>query len=183
MRILGIDPGSRVTGWGILDSSGWEIRFVSHGAIRTDTDAGMGPRLVTLAAGLREVIAAHGPHVAAVEQVFHARNAQSALVLGHARGVILLAASEAGLAIHEYSPSSVKNAVTGSGRAEKEQVQAAITVQLGLRALPRPLDASDALAVALCHAATSRFASSLPLALEAASPRRARRGGARLRAR
>ena len=157
MRILGIDPGSRVTGWGVLDSSGWDIRVVAHGAIRAGDGGPLGERLVRLMEGLRQVIVAHGPQVVAIEEVFTAKNARSALILGHARGVALLAACEAGLPIHEYAPTQVKSAITGSGRAEKAQVQAALAVQLAMREIPRPIDASDALAVALCHAATARF--------------------------
>ena len=97
----------------------------------------------------------------AVEQVFTAKNARSALVLGHARGVVLLAASRAGLSFHEYTPMQVKSSVTGYGRAEKEQVQQAVATQLCLREPPKPLDASDALAVALCHAAASRMSERL----------------------
>ena len=170
MRILGVDPGSRVTGWGVLDSSGWELRFIAHGVIRTG-DGPLGPRLVLLAQGLRAVIEEHGPEAAAIEQVFAAKNARSALVLGHARGALMLTASEAGLPIHEYTPMQVKSAVTGAGRAEKEQVRAALALQLGLKELPRPLDASDALAVAICHAAVSRLAARLP-ALMGAVPSR-----------
>jgi crossover junction endodeoxyribonuclease RuvC len=175
MRILGIDPGSRVTGWGVLDCSGWEIRFVALGVVRTGDGDELGARLCRLAAGLREVIRSQAPDVAVVEQVFSARNARSALVLGHARGVVLLAAGEASLVIHEYAPTQVKTAVTGSGRAEKEQVQAALAAQLGLRTLPSPLDASDALAVALCHAATARFTSKLSRRDEAVPAVRSRR--------
>ena len=180
VRILGIDPGSRITGWGVLDSSGWEIRFVAHGAIRAGGEGPLGDRLVLLMAGLREVIVAHGPQIVAIEQVFSAKSARAALVLGHARGVALLAACEAGLPVHEYAPTQVKGAVTGSGRAEKTQVQAALATQLGLRQLPHPLDASDALAVALCHAAASRFLDRLPGVLADAPRPRARRR-ARLR--
>ena len=165
MRILGVDPGSRVTGWGVVDASGWEIRFVAHGVIRAGDEDALGPRLVRLAQGLRSVIAEHGAEEVAIENVFTAKNARSALVLGHARGVLMLAATEAGLPLHEYTPMQVKNAVTGAGRAEKEQVRAALTLQLGLTALPRPLDASDALAIAICHASVSRLAKRLPALL------------------
>lgn len=169
MRILGIDPGSRVTGWGLLDASGWEIRFVAHGVLRAGEEAALGPRLARLAQGLRHVIEEHGAEVVALEQVFAAKNARSALVLGHARGALLLTASEAGLPVHEYTATEVKSAVTGTGRAEKEQVRAALALQLGLKELPRPLDASDALAIAICHAAASRLATRLPMLAEAAA--------------
>jgi crossover junction endodeoxyribonuclease RuvC len=169
MRILGIDPGSRVTGWGVLDSSGWDMRLVALGAIRAGDGGPLGNRLVRIMEALRQVIVAHGPDVVAIEEVFTAKNARAALVLGHARGVALLAAGEAGLSIHEYAPTQVKRAVTGSGRAEKAQVQAALAVQLAMREPPRPIDASDALAVALCHAATARFTARVSAADDRAS--------------
>ena len=156
MRILGIDPGSRVTGWGVLDVDGWETRVVAHGAIRT-LDGELPSRLCRLATGLSALLAAHAPEAAAVESVFSAEHPRSALVLGHARGVVLLLMAQGGVPLFEYPPARVKSAVTGSGRAGKEQVQRALATQLGLRELPRPLDASDALAVALCHAAASRM--------------------------
>ena len=162
MRILGIDPGSRVTGWGVLDADGWDVRFVAFGAIRTADGNTLSGRLQAIAAGLRGVIAEPRPDVAAVEEIFTARHPRGALVLGHARGVALLAAAEAGLMLHEYTPMQVKNAVTGTGRAEKAQVQAALATQLGMRELPQPLDASDALAVALCHAAEARALARMP---------------------
>jgi crossover junction endodeoxyribonuclease RuvC len=156
MRILGIDPGSRVTGWGVVHADGWELRAIGAGAIR----CGEGPlsgRLVRLAGGLDEILAEHDPAAAVVEQVFAARNARSALVLGHARGVALLAVARAGLPLHEYSAMQVKNAVTGYGRAGKEQVRQAVTTQLLLREPPSSTDASDALAIAICHAAAVRL--------------------------
>lgn len=168
MRILGIDPGSRVTGWGLLDSSGWDVSLLAHGALRLADEGELPPRLVALAAGLRDVLAEHRPEAVAVERVFAAKNARSALVLGHARGVALLVAAEAGLPVAEYTPMQVKSSVTGYGGADKKQVQAVLATQLKLRELPRPLDASDAIAIALCHAATARLASRLAVA-EAAS--------------
>jgi crossover junction endodeoxyribonuclease RuvC len=156
VRILGIDPGSRVTGWGILDATGWEMRVVAHGAIRTG-DGELPARLCRLASELSALIALHAPASAAVEAVFAAEHARAALVLGHARGVALLVIAQAGVPLSEYPPARVKSAVTGSGRAEKEQVQRALATQLGMRELPRPLDASDALAVALCHASLAKM--------------------------
>lgn len=156
MRILGIDPGSRVTGWAILDVDGWTRVLVGHGVVRPASGLDLAGRLAHLAAGLREVLLAHGPDACAVEQVFSAKNARSALVLGHARGIALLVAAESGVPVHEYTALQVKQAVTGYGRAEKGQVQRALAVQLGLPSLPRPVDASDALAVALCHSGAAR---------------------------
>jgi crossover junction endodeoxyribonuclease RuvC len=158
MRVLGIDPGSRRTGWGVVDADGWEIAFVAAGAIRLDAEGSeLATRLARLAEGLRGVLAAHAPECVAVEQVFSAKNSRSALVLGHARGVALLVAAEAGMPLHEYTPMQVKSAVAGWGRADKRQVQQAVATQLSLRCLPQPLDASDALAVATCHAGAARL--------------------------
>lgn len=161
MKILGIDPGSRVTGWGLVQTDGWELSFVAHGVVKTGAKLALPDRLRQIADGLDEVVATHRPDSMAVEQVFAAKNARSALILGHARGVALLSASRAGLTFHEYTPMQVKSSVTGYGRAEKEQVQRAVATQLCLRELPTPLDASDALAVALCHAAASRMSQRL----------------------
>lgn len=160
MRILGVDPGSRVTGWGLVDTDGWELRHVAHGAFKLGGKE-LPERLRRLAEGLDEVLAQHGPESMAVEQVFSAKNARSALVLGHARGVVLLSAAQAGLSLHEYTPMQVKSSVTGYGKAEKGQVQLAVATQLCLREPPEPHDASDALAVALCHAAASRMSQRL----------------------
>lgn len=160
MRILGIDPGSRVTGWGVLDASGWETRAVAHGVIRTGSGE-LPDRLCRLAERLAELMIEHAPQAAAVESVFGAEHARSALILGHARGVVLLTLAQGGIPLFEYPPARVKSAITGSGRADKEQVQLALATQLGMAALPRPLDASDALAVALCHAGSARMTSTL----------------------
>lgn len=157
MRILGVDPGSRVTGWAVVEADGWDLSLLAAGVVRLPTREELSRRLLVLAGGLRDVIAAHGPAVVAVEQLFHAKNARSALTLGHARGVALLAAAEAELPLHEYTPAQVKSAVTGYGRADKRQVQQALMAQCGLREPLEPLDASDALAVAACHAGAARL--------------------------
>lgn len=150
MRILGVDPGSRNTGYGIVDTEGNRIRYVAHGVIA----AGNGEfteRLATLFSALGELIAQHRPDCAAMEDVFMSRNAASALKLGQARGALVVACTHAGLSVTPYSPTAVKQAVVGFGRAEKEQVQHMIRLLLGP---PTALqeDAADALAVALCHA-------------------------------
>ena len=156
MKILGVDPGSRVTGWGLVETDGWDLRHLAHGAFKLGSGE-LPTRLRVLAESLDEVLAEHRPEEMAVEQLFTAKNARSALVLGHARGVVLLAAARGGLSLHEYTPMQVKSSVTGYGKAEKQQVQAAVATQLCLREPPQPFDASDALAVALCHAAASRL--------------------------
>ena len=152
MRILGIDPGSGRTGYGCIDASGSRCELVACGAIAAPSGCPFPDRLVRIFDGLAEVLAAHRPACVAVEQVFHGRNALSALKLGHVRGVALLAAARAGLPVAEYAAASVKQAVVGYGRAEKRQVQRMVALLLGLDEPPSPHDAADALAVAVCHA-------------------------------
>lgn len=149
-RILGIDPGSRVTGYGVIDSDGRRSRHVASGCIRT-SEGGLAERLGDIFAGVSEVVAVHAPLEAAIEQVFMAKNAASALKLGQARGAAICAAVTAGLPISEYSPRTIKQAVVGTGKADKEQVQHMVKRILGLdqRLLP---DQADALAVAISHA-------------------------------
>lgn len=151
MRIIGIDPGSRTTGYGIVEFSGSRLSFVSCGTIRTASGQPLPERLKIIHQGLTEVIDTHRPTIAAVEEVFVAANPRSALILGHARGVAILAAIEHDLSIFEYSPREIKRAVVGYGQAAKEQVQQMIMVLLGLTSAPSK-DAADALAVAVCHA-------------------------------
>ena len=153
MRVLGIDCGSERTGYGIVDSDGSRHRMVAAGVIQTNPRWPFERRLMVIAAGLRELIREHKPELAAVEEVFHAVNAKSALRLAHVRGVALLVVGEAGLGLAEYSPLEVKMSVVGYGRAEKSQVQMMVRSLLGLAEVVKSLDASDALAVAICHAA------------------------------
>ena len=150
MRILGIDPGSRVTGFGVIDSDGRQSRHVCSGCIRTESED-FSARLGEIYLGIQSVVSDHGPEEVAVEQVFMAANAASALKLGHARGAAVTAAVVAGLPVFEYTPRAVKQALVGTGAAEKEQVQHMIRLLLGARQR-MSLDESDALAVALCHA-------------------------------
>lgn len=150
MRILGIDPGSRVTGFGIIDSDGSRSRHVASGCVRTAGD-NLPARLGEIYRELHAVIAAHGPQQVAVEQVFMARNASAALKLGQARGAAIVAAVDHHLPVYEYSAREVKQALVGKGGAEKEQVQYMVQLLLGLQG-GMPLDESDALAIALCHA-------------------------------
>jgi crossover junction endodeoxyribonuclease RuvC len=157
MRILGIDCGSERTGYGVIDSDGRSHRLRVAGVIRTSTKAPLAERLMTIAAGLREIIAAEAPEAAAVEAVFHAANTQTALKLAHVRGVALLVLAEAGLAVGEYSPLEIKTSVVGYGRAEKEQVQLMVGSLLQLEEIVKSKDASDALAAAICHANQVRY--------------------------
>lgn len=150
LRILGVDPGSRVTGYGVIEVQGGRQRCIVHDVIRLP-EAPLEQRLLRLQSALRAVIAEHRPDEVAMEQVFVRRNVASALVLGQARGAALVAVAEAGLPLHEYAPASIKQAVAGSGRAEKPQIQKMVRMLLNLPAAPAE-DAADALACALCHA-------------------------------
>ncbi|HVY47490.1 MAG TPA: crossover junction endodeoxyribonuclease RuvC [Minicystis sp.] len=156
MRVLGVDPGTRNRGWGVLEREGTRITHVAHGVIRADETRPLHERLVTLDAGLDEVIAAHRPDVGAVEGLFFAKDAQSAAKLGHARGVVLLRIARAGLAIAEYAPALVKRTVAGRGAADKKQVAMLVTALLRLGTPPRA-DAADALAIALTHLSVASF--------------------------
>ncbi len=151
MRVLGIDCGTERTGYGIIDSDGRDHRLIAAGVIRTSSKAPLASRLAEIGCALREVIRQHRPGAAAVEAVFHAVNAQTAIKLAHVRGVALLTVAEAGIELGEYSPLEVKTSVVGYGRAGKEQVQMMIRSLLRLDR-EQPEDASDALAVAVCHA-------------------------------
>jgi len=152
VRVLGIDCGSERTGYGVIDSDGIRHRMVAAGVIRTNTKWAFERRLLTIAGGLRALISEHSPEMAAVEGVFLAANARSALKLAHVRGVALLMVAEAGIALAEYSPTEVKTSVVGYGRAEKSQVQMMIGSILRLAEPIESEDACDALAVAICHA-------------------------------
>jgi crossover junction endodeoxyribonuclease RuvC len=150
--ILGVDPSSTSTGYGILDGRRRRFRYVTCGCIRPRRGEALEDRLVLLHERLAAVIAEHRPDVAAIERTFVGRDATAAAILGQARGVLLLALRQAGLPVSHYTPAEVKKAVVGNGQATKEQVQFMVTKLLGLPAAPVPLDASDALAVGLCHA-------------------------------
>ncbi len=148
MLILGIDPGTAVTGYGVV-RAGAPHQLVECGVIRTRADRPLPDRLKDISDCVRELIAWHRPEAMAVEDVFYARNVRTTLVLGHARGVILLAGAEAGLQIHEYPPSEIKKAVVGTGAATKTQVQFMVTKLLRLKSAPQPNDAADGVAAAL----------------------------------
>ena len=155
MRIVGIDCGTERTGFGIIDSDGRCHRLVTAGVIRTRPADTLECRLRNIAGELRGVLANFTPEVVAVEEVFHAVNAKSALKLAHVRGVALLLAAEAGLTVSEYSPLEVKISVVGYGRAEKRQVQMMVHSLLGIGPHFDSFDATDALAVAICHSTRS----------------------------
>lgn len=151
MRILGIDPGTRFLGWGVIESDGPRLVAHGYGVLKANPRTELPLRLVTLARGLREVIQAHAPDVAAIEEAFYGRDARASLRLGEGRGAVLLILGEAGLPITGYANNVVKRAVTGGGRADKERVRAMVVRMLNLSEVPDSLDASDALALALCH--------------------------------
>ena len=151
MRIFGIDPGSERTGFGCVETDGRRHRLVACGAIVAAAGDTFPHRLARIHRELTAQLTTCRPDCVAIENLFHANNARSALKLGHARGVAMLAAIEAGCDIVEYTPAEVKRAVVGYGRAEKQQVQQMITLILGLDKAPKPFDVSDALAVAICH--------------------------------
>jgi crossover junction endodeoxyribonuclease RuvC len=151
MRVLGLDPGSHVTGWGVLDCQDGNIEPLEWGALRTDRTAPFDDRLLALKEGLLQIVRRLEPSTAAVEDPFYARNAASALKLGQVRGVLVVALREAGVGVETYAPRAVKKAVSGFGGAEKTQVGAMVQRLLGLDRIPEPADAADALAVAVCH--------------------------------
>jgi crossover junction endodeoxyribonuclease RuvC len=161
MRIVGIDCGTEKTGFGVIDTDGRCHRLVSAGVIRTKSDDLLEQRLRFIAAELRTVIATFAPDAVAVEEVFHAINAKTALKLAHVRGVALLLAAEAGLGVSEYSPLEVKISVVGYGRAEKRQVQMMVHSLLATSEQIKSFDATDALAVAICHATHSTFTAAI----------------------
>lgn len=175
MRILGIDPGSAATGFGVVDSDSGKLVHVAHGTLRPPRSSPIASRLHYLHDAVAAVVGDYAPDAAAVEQVFVSISPRSALVLGQARGAALAALSAGGAAVIEYSASRIKLAVTGSGRAGKRQVQQMVRRLLELDRLP-PSDAADALAAAICHANAGRLGA---LAIEA--PTRARRSTLRVR--
>jgi crossover junction endodeoxyribonuclease RuvC len=151
VKVFGIDPGSERTGYGCVESDGSRHRLIVCGAIVTAPRLGFPAQLLRIHDQLTGLLAEHRPDSVAVESLFHAVNVRSALKLGHARGVALLAAVRAGYVCAEYTPAEIKRAVVGYGRAEKHQVQEMVRLLLGLREAPTPHDAADALAVAICH--------------------------------
>lgn len=160
MLVLGIDPGSQRTGWGIVAEESGCLRLVNCGIIRTvakSVQVSFSARMTRIYDELCAVIAAHEPDLAAVEQIFTAQNAQSALKLGQARGVAIAACAARGLEIHDYEPTLIKKALTGTGRADKEQVAFMVRRLLNIRNADWALDTSDALAAAICHLSQARF--------------------------
>ena len=155
--IMGIDPGTATMGWGVIRQEGSRLRYVQHGAITTPANWAMPRRLGRLFDGVTQIVEGYRPDTVAVEELFFNTNVTTALTVGQARGVALLAAYRAGLEVAEYTPLQVKQAITSYGRAEKRQVQEMVRALLNLREIPRPDDAADGLAIAITHAFSSRI--------------------------
>lgn len=158
MRILGIDPGTGILGFGVIDVNGRNVQMVDAGVIRTPIKEDDAVRLLTIYEELTDIIANNNPAIMSVEKLFFARNVTTAMTVAQARGVVLLCAKQADMAIFEYTPMQIKQAVTGYGKADKKQMQEMVRVLLKLKEVPKPDDCADALAAALTHAAVSRLA-------------------------
>ena len=150
MKILGIDPGLVQTGYGIIDIIQHEPQVLDYGVVKPKVDGGLASRLLTIFEDVSEIINTHKPSVFSIEDVFYGKNVKTALRLGQARGAAMVAAASLGLSIHEYSARKIKQAVTGNGNAHKDQVQFMVKATLKMDRLPKPNDASDALATAIC---------------------------------
>jgi len=162
MRILGIDPGLNTTGYGVLDFSKGQPRLVEAGVVRGKASGTLAERVEEIHNGLADVIESLKPDVMAIEELYtHYDRPTTAILMGHARGVIVLAAAQAGIPVAHYRATQIKKTITGSGRAPKWQMQEAIRRELGLSAVPEPPDVADALAIALCHCYLSRQSSAI----------------------
>lgn len=151
MKILGIDPGYAIMGYGVIEKTGNRYHAIDYGSLTTDKDMPMPQRLEVLYNGLRDIIDEYRPGVAGIEQLYFNNNAKTAINVGQARGVAILACVKGGLEISEYTPLQIKQALVGNGRAEKKQVQFMVKTLLNLREVPKPDDTADALAAAICH--------------------------------
>lgn len=156
MRILGIDPGYAITGYGIVDYVGNKFRVVDYGAITTEAGVPMPNRLLYMSVELNNLLMQYEPEAMAIEELFFSSNAKTAIAVGQGRGVALLEAARAGIDVFEYKPNQVKQAVAGYGRADKQQVQQMVKCILNLESVPKPDDTADALAIAICHAHSYR---------------------------
>jgi crossover junction endodeoxyribonuclease RuvC len=157
MRVLGVDPGSQTTGWGVVEGDSRRYALVGFGSVRAPSTLKFSTRLLRMCNGLEEAIAEHRPDVCVLEDAFLATNVKVSMKLGQVRGVVLLAAERAGLEICEYSPRLIKQTIVGYGNAEKHQVQEMVRLLLKLRTVPSPHDAADALAAAICHFHHAQF--------------------------
>jgi crossover junction endodeoxyribonuclease RuvC len=157
MVVLGIDPGTAITGWGAVRKQGDDLVLVDYGTVNTSKDTPLPQRLQTIHRELGEIVSQHRPDAVAVETLFFSKNVKTALSVGQARGVALLAVAEAGIPFHEYTPLEVKQSVVGYGRATKDQIQQLVKMLLRLDSVPQPDDAADAIAVAICHIHSARL--------------------------
>jgi len=157
MLVLGLDPGLAITGYGLVEGDGQELVSVAYGVIRTPAKIPTADRLLQIHKGISSLLDEYHPDETAVEELFFSANARTAIVVGEARGVLLLTLAQAGLDVSEYTPLQIKQAITGYGRADKEQVQQMVRLLLRLEDIPRPDDAADALAVAICHHHSARL--------------------------
>lgn len=157
MRIIGIDPGTGILGFGVIDITHSTVRLVTAGVIKTPAHTPLDERLVEIYDGLGEIIAETSPSIMSIEKLFFARNVTTAISVSHARGVAMLVGKQSGLAIHEYTPLQIKQTLTGFGRADKKQVQEMVRLHLKLTHTPKPDDAADALAAAITHSLMSRI--------------------------
>ena len=157
VRVIGVDPGTAITGWGVVEGEGDDLAMVACGAITTTAGTPLPERLQTIYYELTKLIEQWQPDVSAIEELFFSKNARTALAVGHGRGAAMLALANASLPIVEYKPLEVKQAITGYGGADKHQMQQMVKLLLSLDDIPRPDDAADALAVAICHLHSARL--------------------------
>ena len=157
MRVIGIDPGTAITGWGVIEGDGQKLHLVAYGVVITPAQQSLAQRLQTIYSELTVIIRQWQPETSAIEELFFSNNAKTALTVGHGRGVAMLALANANLSIAEYKPMEVKQAITGHGGADKAQIQQMVKLLLELEDIPRPDDAADALAVAICHLHSARW--------------------------
>jgi len=157
LRVIGIDPGTAITGWGVIEGDGQKLHLVAYGVVITPAQQSLAQRLQTIYSELTVIIRQWQPETSAIEELFFSNNAKTALTVGHGRGVAMLALANANLSIAEYKPMEVKQAITGHGGADKAQIQQMVKLLLELEDIPRPDDAADALAVAICHLHSARW--------------------------
>jgi len=157
VRVIGVDPGTAITGWGIVEGDGDDLKMVAGGVITTAAGTPLPERLQIIYRELTEIVKKWQPELAAIEELFFSKNAKTALAVGHGRGAAMLALANANLTITEYKPLEVKQAVTGYGGADKKQIQQMVKLLLSLDDVPRPDDAADALAIAICHLHSARL--------------------------
>ncbi|MFH1563807.1 MAG: crossover junction endodeoxyribonuclease RuvC [Nitrospirota bacterium] len=157
MIVLGIDPGLATTGYGVIKSLDRKLEVINYGCLLTKSGLPLSARLLTIYQQTKQLILTYKPDIVVIEEIFFCKNVKTALQVGHARGVIMLAASEANTEIAEYTPLQVKQSLTGFGRADKKQIQEMVKILLNLKTIPKPDDAADALAIAICHIHSSKL--------------------------